>query len=49
VAHLTGRSHTRHHVGGDRIYAIDVSDPARPVITDSIVANSRSMNDHDHC
>jgi hypothetical protein len=32
-------------LGGDRIYAIDVSDPARPVITDSIVANSRSMND----
>jgi hypothetical protein len=31
--------------GGDRIYAIDVSDPAKPVITDSIVANSRSMND----
>jgi hypothetical protein len=31
--------------GGDRIYAIDVSDPARPVIVDSIVANSRSMND----
>ena len=32
-------------LGGDRIYAIDVSDPAKPVITDSIVANSRSMND----
>jgi hypothetical protein len=32
-------------LGGDRIYAIDVSDPGRPVITDSIVANSRSMND----
>ena len=32
-------------LGGDRIYAIDVSDPANPVITDSIVANSRSMND----
>ncbi len=31
--------------GGDRIYAIDVSDPAKPVIVDSIVANSRSMND----
>lgn len=30
---------------GDRIYAIDISDPAKPVITDSIVANSRSMND----
>ncbi|MGQ0647814.1 MAG: Ig-like domain-containing protein [Gemmatimonadaceae bacterium] len=32
-------------LGGDRIYAIDISDPAGPVITDSIVANSRSMND----
>jgi hypothetical protein len=32
-------------LGGDRIYAIDVSNPASPVITDSIVANSRSMND----
>ncbi len=32
-------------LGGDRIYAIDISDPAKPVITDSIMANSRSMND----
>ncbi len=32
-------------MGGDRIYAIDISNPANPVITDSIVANSRSMND----
>jgi hypothetical protein len=32
-------------LGGDRIYAIDISNPASPVITDSIVANSRSMND----
>ena len=32
-------------LGGDRIYAINVSDPAKPVITDSIMANSRSMND----
>jgi hypothetical protein len=32
-------------LGGDRIYAIDISNPAAPVITDSIVANSRSMND----
>ena len=31
--------------GGDRIYAINLSDPAKPVITDSIIANSRSMND----
>ena len=32
-------------LGGDRIYAIDVSNPASPVITDSVMANSRSMND----
>ncbi len=32
-------------LGGDRIYAIDISNPGSPVITDSIVANSRSMND----
>jgi hypothetical protein len=31
--------------GGDRIYAIDITDPAKPVIVDSIMANSRSMND----
>ncbi|MCU0634264.1 MAG: hypothetical protein MUE41_05280 [Gemmatimonadaceae bacterium] len=31
--------------GGDRIYAIDVRNPARPIVTDSIMANSRSMND----
>lgn len=32
-------------LGGDRIYALDISNPASPVITDSIMANSRSMND----
>jgi hypothetical protein len=32
-------------LGGDRIYAINLSDPTKPLITDSIVANSRSMND----
>ncbi len=31
--------------GGDRMYTIDVSDPARPVITDSIVTNTRRVND----
>ncbi|MDQ3995899.1 MAG: hypothetical protein M3303_02650, partial [Gemmatimonadota bacterium] len=31
--------------GGDRIYTIDVSNPANPVVVDSILANSRSMND----
>ncbi|MGQ0766853.1 MAG: hypothetical protein ACT4OZ_14490 [Gemmatimonadota bacterium] len=32
-------------LGGDRIYALDISNPGSPVITDSIMANSRSMND----
>ncbi len=31
--------------GGDRMYAIDISDPAKPVVTDSIVANTRRIND----
>lgn len=31
--------------GGDRMYAIDVSDPSKPVVTDSIVANTRRVND----
>ena len=31
--------------GGDRMYTIDVSDPSRPVITDSIVTNTRRVND----
>ncbi|MBI4545383.1 MAG: Ig-like domain-containing protein, partial [Gemmatimonadetes bacterium] len=31
--------------GGDRFYAIDISDPARPVVTDSVVANTRRVND----
>lgn len=31
--------------GGDRMYAIDISDPARPVVTDSILANTRRVND----
>jgi hypothetical protein len=30
---------------GDRAYAIDVSDPAKPVITDSIVVDARTIND----
>ncbi len=32
-------------LGGDRIYAIDVSDPAKPVVTDSVIANARGIND----
>jgi hypothetical protein len=31
--------------GGDRLYAIDITDPAHPVVTDSIVANTRRVND----
>jgi len=30
---------------GDRIYAIDVSDPALPVFTDSVVVDARVVND----
>ncbi len=31
--------------GGDRFYAIDIRDPANPVVTDSVVANTRRVND----
>ncbi|MFN2567413.1 MAG: hypothetical protein ABR499_20650 [Gemmatimonadaceae bacterium] len=31
--------------GGDRMYAIDISNPTNPVVTDSIVANTRRVND----
>ena len=31
--------------GGDVLYAVDVSDPANPVVTDSLVANTRRIND----
>jgi hypothetical protein len=31
--------------GGDVMFAIDISDPAKPVVTDSIVANTRRVND----
>lgn len=31
--------------GGDRMYAVDVSDPTRPVVTDSLLANTRRVND----
>ncbi len=30
---------------GDRVYAIDLSDPAAPVITDSVVVDARVVND----
>ncbi len=31
--------------GGDRMYAIDITDPANPVVADSLVANTRRIND----
>jgi hypothetical protein len=33
------------HLGGDRLYTIDVSDPANPAIVDSVQANTRLVND----
>ena len=33
------------HGGGDRVYTIDISNPANPVIVDSIQANTRLVND----
>jgi hypothetical protein len=32
-------------MGGDRVYAIDISNPNTPVIVDSIQVNARSIND----
>ena len=31
--------------GGDRMYTIDISNPAAPVVTDSLVVNTRRVND----
>ncbi len=31
--------------GGDVLYAIDISNPSNPVVTDSIIANTRRVND----
>jgi hypothetical protein len=31
--------------GGDVMYALDISDPAHPVVTDSLVSNTRRVND----
>jgi hypothetical protein len=31
--------------GGDRMYAVDISNPAAPFVTDSLVANTRRVND----
>ena len=33
------------HGGGDRLYVIDVSNPARPVVVDSLQSNTRLVND----
>ncbi|MBC7896753.1 MAG: hypothetical protein H7066_15150, partial [Cytophagaceae bacterium] len=33
------------HAGGDRFYTIDISDPSKPVIADSVVENFRIVND----
>ncbi|MFL5496351.1 MAG: Ig-like domain-containing protein, partial [Gemmatimonadales bacterium] len=33
------------HMGGDRVYAIDISNPGVPVVVDSIMANTRLVND----
>ena len=32
-------------LGGDRVYAVDISNPTTPVVVDSIVLNARSIND----
>ncbi len=31
--------------GGDVLYAIDISNPANPVVTDSVISNTRRVND----
>ena len=33
------------HMGGDRVYALDITDPANPKIVDSIQSNTRLVND----
>lgn len=33
------------HLGGDRMYVLDVSNPAQPVIVDSVIVNAREIND----
>ena len=39
VAYLTTE------LGGDRVYAIDISNPASPTVADSIIINARGIND----
>jgi hypothetical protein len=44
--HPSGRvAYLGTHGGGDRVYAIDISNPAKPVVVDSIQANTRLVND----
>ena len=31
--------------GGDVLYAIDISNPANPIVTDSVISNTRRVND----
>jgi hypothetical protein len=31
--------------GGDVLYALDISDPSNPIVTDSVIANTRRVND----
>ena len=31
--------------GGDVMYAIDISDPSKPTVTDSVISNTRRVND----
>ncbi len=33
------------HSGGDRFYTIDISDPSKPMIVDSVIDNLRVLND----
>jgi hypothetical protein len=33
------------HLGGDRVYVLDVADPAKPMIVDSVMVNARVIND----
>jgi hypothetical protein len=33
------------HGGGDRVYTIDISNPAEPTVVDSVVMNTRLVND----
>jgi hypothetical protein len=33
------------HLGGDRVYVLDVADPSKPRIVDSVIVNARVIND----